>query len=338
MIAALRPVKGSLRLILVRWLLSVLVAVPGVLAGQGVLAGAVGERPWFTEAPDPLPIPQLFAMMGESGALVPMMLVGVALGWIFLQLLTAAAVEIVTPGRNTNSGGKIRVWRSTIEVGGRNFLPYLRVSAVSMIFLGLGARLISLAYGRIEDRAVVEGWTLESTVIVQPALFALALLAWAGVVGVFAWWSRVVVARDGRRYVRRLLPILPRLLWRYPVSGFLIHWLLGLAFVFAGAATLVAWRQAPGVATGWTLVWLALLAVQAFAWHWRLRLLGLIWSEGRQDDLRTRPDEPWRVVRRLRERLRRKPASAAIPLSGISGSAALTGYAPPGREDINEEE
>ncbi len=317
-IEALRPVPGSIRLVVVRWLLSVLAAAPGVLIGQGSLAESVGTRPWFTEAGDPLPLPQFVKMMGELGALIPVFLVGVVVAWVFLQLLTAAAVEILSGSRGTTG---VKVWRTMIDRGGRSFLAYLRIALFSLVLLAIGGRILSLVNGRFEDRAVIEGWTLERTILVQPALFALALLAWAGLVGVWAWWSRVVVARDGRRYVRRVVAMVPRLLWRYPFSDFLIHWVVGLLFVFAGAAVLVAWRQAPGVATGWMILWLMLLAVQAAVWHWRLRVLGLIWSQVRQDDLRSRPDSPWRIFRRLRDRLRRR--SAGRTAVAAAGDTAL---------------
>ncbi len=319
---ALRTVTGSARLVLARWLLTVLAAVPGVLVGQGALAESVGTRPWFTEAPDPLPLPQFFGMLGEAGSVVPVMLVGVVLGWVCLQLLTAAAVEILSSGPGA---ARVKVWRTMIDVGGRHVLAYLRVSFFAFVLLAIGARLLAVVNGRLADRAAIEGWTLETTILVQPAAFALALLAWAGLVGVCAWWGRVIVARDGRRYVRRLLPVVPRLLVRYPVSGFLLHWLLSTLFVLAGAATLVGWRQAPGTAIGSMSIWLALLGLQAGVWHWRIRLLGLIWSDQRQDDLRARPDASWRVVRHLRDRLRRNPTPAIAVVSDVLGGGEIRG-------------
>ena len=148
---------------------------------------------------------------------------------------------------------------------------------------------------------------------ITSGLSLLLLLAWAGVVGACAWWSRVIIVRGGRRYVRRLLTVVPRVAWRNPVQGFLLHWLLGAGSVLLGAAVLVAWRQAPGVATGWFAGWLVLLLVQAAVWHWRLRMLSLIWSRPTLDDLREKPDAPWGVFRRLKSRFRRGRSTRVSP-------------------------
>ena len=111
-----------------------------------------------------------------------------------------------------------------------------------------------------------------------------------------------------------MLGIVPRVLWRSPVQGFLVYWVLGAASVLVGAWVLVAWRQSPGVATGWFVLWLLLLLVQAAVWHWRLRTLSLIWSMRHFDDQREKPDAPWGVFRWFKSRLRRR-AVASSPVS-----------------------
>lgn len=308
---ALRPVPGSLRLIAVRWTLSILAALPGIAAANAALSESVGTQPWFTEAPDPLPVPQFFGVMGELGAAMPVLLFGVVLAWLFNQLLTAAAVEILDPGRES---GKVRLWRTMVDSGWCYLRVYLRISLFALVFLALGGRILSGVFDRLNDWGVVAGWTGKTLVYTLPIVHLLLLLAWAGVVGACAWWSRVIIVRGGRRYVRRLLTVVPRVAWRNPVQGFLLHWLLGAASVLLGAAVLVAWRQAPGVATGWFAGWLVLLLVQAAVWHWRLRMLSLIWSLPTLDDLREKPDAPWGVFRRLRARLRRRGA-VSTPVS-----------------------
>jgi hypothetical protein len=311
LIQAVSPVRGSVRLIALRWALSILAALPAIAAANAALSESVGKEPWFTEAPDPLPLPQFFGVMGEIGSLVPVMFIGVVVAWLFHQLLTAAAVEILDPAREP---GRVRVWRTMMDTGWRYLLVYLRVSLVALVFLFLGARVLSVVFEQLAERGVIEGWTGKTLVLTLPIAHGLLLLAWAGLVGGCAWWSRVILLRGGRRYVRRMLTLVPRAIWRSPVQGFLLHWLLGAASLLLGAAVLFAWRQAPGVATGWFALWLALLLVQSAVWHWRLRTLSLIWSLPALNDLRDKPDAPWGVFRWFKSRLRRR-AAASPPVS-----------------------
>ena len=309
-VEALQPVPGSVRLIATRWLLSILAALPVMTAAKAALSDSVGKQPWFTEAPDPLPLPQFFGVMGEIGPAVPVMLFGVVLAWLFHQILTAAAIEIFDPRREP---GKVRLWRTMVDKGWSYLLVFLRVSLFAFIFLAIGARVLAFVFERLAERGAVEGWTGKTLVLTLPIVHALLLLAWAGIVGACAWWSRVILLRGGRRYVRRMLTLVPRVLWRSPIQGFLLHWVLGAASVVLGAAVLFAWRQAPGVATVWFVAWLLLLVVQAAVWHWRLRMLSLIWSCSAFDDLRDKPDAPWGVFRRLKSRLTRNRSVPANP-------------------------
>jgi hypothetical protein len=306
---ALGPVPGSLRLIALRWALSILAALPGIAAAKAALSGSVGTQPFFTEAPDPLPLPQFLGVMSEVGAVIPVLFIGVVLVWLVNQLLTAAAVEILDPGRKP---GRVRLWRTLVDSGWRYLLIYLRVSILALVFLALGARVVSFVFERLTEHGVVEGWTGKTLIYTLPFVRVLVLLAWAGLVGVCAWWCRVILLRGGRRYVRRMLTVVPRVLWRSPVQGFLLHWLLGIASVLLGATVLFAWRQTPGVATGWFAGWIVLLLVQSAVWHWRMRTLSLIWSTSVFDDLRDKPDAPWGVFRWIRSRFRRGTASTPV--------------------------
>ena len=66
-LAALKPVRGSLRLIGMRLALSGLAALPAILAALGALEDPVGRRPFFADAPDPLPLLPTLAMLDELG-------------------------------------------------------------------------------------------------------------------------------------------------------------------------------------------------------------------------------------------------------------------------------
>jgi hypothetical protein len=144
----------------------------------------------------------------------------------------------------------------------------------------------------------------------------LATICWLTLVGVFAWWCRVIVIADERRRVRRLWSVVPRLWLRRPVGALLAHFILALAALLGGAGVLFAWRQSPAGAVGWTLLWLVVLAGLSLLWHWRLRAGRLLWSSPDLIDLRTVPDAPWRLPSRLFGKLRRRRPVAAPPADG----------------------
>ena len=166
----------------------------------------------------------------------------------------------------------------------------------------VGSRLIALIAARLLDHGRQELWTLHSQLLVQAGR-GLATLGWLTLVGVFAWWCRV----------RRLWTVVPRLWWRRPVGALLLHLLLALATLLTGAAVLFAWRQSAAGASGWAVLWLAVLAGLSFVWHWRLRAGRGLWSSPDLIDLRAIPDSPWGLTGRLLRwpRRRRRAAPAA---------------------------
>lgn len=310
-VEALRPVRGSIRLIASRWVLAILAALPGILAARAALDESAGRQPWFTGAPDPLPLPQLGKILHELEPAVPVLMAGVVVAWVAQLLLTAAAVEALDPRR---APGPVRLWRGVFDTGAGFLWVYLRISLCAAAVLLVGARIAGIVFERLADRADLAGWTAEAIVYRLGIGRVALLLAWAGLTGLFAWWGRVIVIRDGRRYVRRLLTMVVRVCWRWAFQGVIVPWAVGATSVIAGAAVLVAWRQSPGTGGAWFALWLGLLLMQSYLWHWRLRTLCLIWASSGLDDVRATPDEPWHVFQRIARRLRRsrKPATLLV--------------------------
>lgn len=301
-VEALKPVQGSVRLIAARWVLAILAALPGIFAARAALDASAGRQPWFTEAPDPLPLPQLIKILAELAPAVPVLVAGVVVAWLVQLLLTAAAVELFDPRA---APGPVRLWRGTIDTGTRFLWVYLRISVSAAVLLFVGGLIVDAVFEKLADRAEVAGWS-GTTIIYGLGIGQMALLlTGAGLVGLCAWWSRVIVVGGGRRYVRRLPTMLVRVCWRWSFQGLILPGTVGMASVLAGAAVLFAWRQSPGTGTVWFVLWLGLLLVQAYLWHWRLRTLCLIWFSTGLDDVRATPDRPWHMFRRIRRRLRR---------------------------------
>ena len=68
---ALKPTRGTIRIVGLRWVLWIVSALPGVLAARATLESSVTNRPYFTDAADPLPLSHFGAALGELGAAVP---------------------------------------------------------------------------------------------------------------------------------------------------------------------------------------------------------------------------------------------------------------------------
>ena len=314
-VEALRPVRGSVRLIATRWVLAILAALPGIFAARAALDDSAGRQPWFADAPDPLPLPQMLEILGQLGPAVPVLMAGVLVAWLVQLLITAAAVEVLDPRR---APGPVRLWRGTFDTGSRFLWIYLRISLCAVVLLVAWARIVGFVFEKLADRAEVSGWTATTIIYGLGISRVTLLLAGAGLIGLCAWWSRVIVVTGGRRYVRRLLTMLVRTCWRWAFQGVIVPCVVGAASVLAAAVVLFVWRQSPGTGTIWFVLWLGLLLVQAYLWHWRLRALCLIWSSTALDDVRATPDESWHVFRRVWRRVRRSRTPApAVEVEGL---------------------
>jgi len=313
-IEALKPVRGSLRLIATRWMLAILAALPGIFAARAALDDSAGRQPWFADAPDPLPLPQLMEILGQLGPAVPVLMAGVLVAWLVQLLVTAAAVEVLDPRR---APGPVRLWRGTFDTGARFLWIYLRISLCAAVLLVAGARIIGFVFEKLADRAEVAGWSATTIIFGMGISRVALLLAGAGLVGLFVWWSRVIAVGDGRRHVRRMVTMVIRVWRRWAFQGLILPWVVGAVSVIAAAAVLFAWRQSPGTGTVWFVLWLGLLLAQAYLWHWRLRTLCLIWGSTALDDVRATADEPWHVFRKLWRRVRR----SSTPAPAVEGSS-----------------
>lgn len=302
-IEGLRPVPGSWTLMALRWLLFVAAALPSLAVALTVLGDGIGDRPYFADAPDPMPALTLVRLFEEApGSVWGVMALAAVLAWLGNLLLTAGAVTLF----GTASGDRPRVWRTVFAAGSRYLWVYLRIVLLALVLALLGARLVAFAAEHLGDYGARALWTMRARYLLVVGR-VLATVGWLTLVGLFGWWCRVIVVADERRRVRRLLTVVPRLWWRRPLGALLLHYLLALAALAGGGAVLSGWRQSPGSGLGWGLLWLAVLAALSFVWHWRLRAGRLLWSSPDLLDLRTLPDAPWRLFGRLFGRLRRRP-------------------------------
>lgn len=275
---AARPVEGSLRLIVSRWVLWILSALPGVVVARGTLEETIGRRPYFVDAPDPLSPERLIRLMSDmSGAVWGALAAGFAVAWLANLLLTAGAVEVLSRA----PGDRVRVWRSVFDTGTRSIWAYLRIAIVAAVLIALGTLAMGAIFDRVGEYGDLAGWTGKTLAFTLPLTRALLFFSWAAIVGVFAWWCRVIVVAQPCRQVHRLPLKVLRLWLRHPLQGLLFHLVLGSLAVAASAPVLYGWRQSAAASAGWIVLWLLMLLLQAFVWHWRLRASCRLWAAHR---------------------------------------------------------
>ncbi|ANM30367.1 hypothetical protein ABI59_13485 [Acidobacteria bacterium Mor1] len=291
-----------------RFLLFAMAAIPGVMMLRGGLTHNIGRSPWFADAPDPLPLQQFLSMSSQ----VPRQGVGMAMAAALFSLLigwflAAGLVDLLARGRRDGEP----LSRQVGAAGSLGFLPFLRVALLGLAFHGSLAGGTAMVFERLVDHGYLAGWsgkTLSRDLFwmrIGVTLFAMHL------VGVFAFWCRVVIVADKRRYVRRVIGLVLSLSWRAPLRGFAAHLFLGLLLTLADAWLIVAWRQSALPTDRWLAAWLLMLAVASVVWAWRLHAAVLLWTSSRFDDLRSVPDAPFGIVTWLRSRISRTAPQVA---------------------------
>jgi hypothetical protein len=268
-LTTLMPARGSLRIALARWLLWLAAPLGGVSHARGVLESSVAREPYFTGAPAALDVGQLLELARRMRPALLALAASALLLWLLLQVLTAGALIRLERGRPE----RISLWRACWDGGSRALLPYLRAALLAAVLAGLGAALLSRIFAWLASHGEVAGWTGKTLVRDLPLARAVLTGLWVSVVGIFAFWLRVLLARERRPRVRVAAQRALRLCLRRPVSALAFHWVVASTTLAAQGAVLLAWQGAaePSPASRWLAVWLAVLLVSAYAWQWRLR-------------------------------------------------------------------
>lgn len=268
-LATLPPARASLRIALARWLLWIAAPLGGVRYAQRVLESSVAREPYFVAASGALDVVELIELARRLRPALLALAASALLTWLLLQLLTAGALIRLERGRRE----RVSLWRACWDGGSRALLPYLRVACLAAALGALGAGLLSRIFAALAEHGEAAGWTGRTLVRDLPLARALLTGAWVTLVGIFAFWLRVLLARERRPRVRVAAGRALRLCVRRPFSVLCFHWVVAVATLAAQGAVLLAWQDAPSPAPAprWLAVWLAVLLLSAYAWQWRLR-------------------------------------------------------------------
>ena len=312
----LRLVPGSPVLMVQRWLLFVVAALPSLAAGIRGIGDGIADRPYFVEAPDPLPMLPLIRLVDElPGSLWDMLVLAAGVAWLGNLLLTAGAVALF----GTSRDDRPLVWRTIFEAGTHALWAYLRIALVALVLAALGAAILGAITGQLQEHGRQALWTLRTRFLVQVGRG----LAYPVLVDPGRSLCLVVPADRRRRPAPPRPPVVDR----------------GAAAVVAAAVRRFGRPPSagPGQPDGrhrravrlasiadrqrWAGPWCGCWSSSAlsFLWHWRLRAGRLLWSSPDLIDLRAVPDTPWRLPSRLLGRLRRRPLGAP-KMPGTTGA------------------
>jgi hypothetical protein len=253
---------APLRVVLTRWLIYIVAALPGFVMLRSHLNDTVGKRPWFQDAGMPLDYLSVKLLMAELSGGAGLLIVGVALAWILQLIWLAGAVRVLDPDSGAESG--------KVFANGRTYLwRFLKIAFVALLAAALVHLGVKHLFEILSARAEVQGWPVETSYIDLNLWRGGVLFVLLTLIGVFAFWWRVLAVATGEPKLRRLLRPTFRLYRRHPGSVLLLQFAAVVVVLGLQAMALYAWRQAGGGVL-WFAAWLLLLLFAAWVWQWRV--------------------------------------------------------------------
>lgn len=316
-----RPARGSIRLLAMRASLIALSSVPALVAGTAGVAEGAARRPYYADVAGQgrMPLVHFIRLIRDlPPGFVSALIVGIVIAILGDQIVTAGALKLLDPDRPADE--PVRVFQAVFRDGLTHLWAFLRAAFLGLIVSGVGALVIRRVFKKLDVMAYTSQWTGLTSVIRLPMLAAVVFLVWLSTVGAWVFWCRLLTVADGRRYVRRTALLALRVIARHPLRTWGLFVLLSTVSTLASALVLIAWRQAEpkssGGALGWAIVWLIAILGQAFVWLWLARSGRLLYAGSeRLAVVKASPDEPLRILRRIRGLVRRRSASSPPPAS-----------------------
>ncbi len=313
-----------LRLAGARLAMALTASVPALIGSRVAIASGPARSPYYTGMPVPLPVVPLGRFFGEIPVVLPLAILAAVVAILLDQVLLAGAVEWLA-GEPAPSAGSRRRLRDALRRGAAWLRPFLLAAACGLVATGVGALAIRAVGSRLQDAGDRSGWSAVAMRVAIPWTVGTLLSLWTALCGAWVFWTRVLLALDGRMHVPATGLLAARVLLRRPARTALVFIVVALASVAGTGAYVASWFGAePDSARGvvlWVAGWLAALTAQACAWVWLVR--HAVRTAGVPDlrRLREAPDRPLRRPRWLRWR-RPKAASGIEPAPGSEPLAA----------------
>ena len=261
----IKPAKGTWRVVFARWGLYLLAILPGVLVLTRELDQSVGLRPYFQDLQLPLAVVDVRLLLAElSGGGTAILMLGVLVIWILQLVWLGGATHLFSSpgGQATN-----KVFRPGWQYLGR----YVRIAVFALIVMAVAQMGIKYVFSLLSARAELEDWSFQTSIIDLNVWRVVLMFVVMTLIGVFAFWIRVIAAAESRRDLRRLPMAVLRLFLRRPASALLFQFAAITLVLALQAIALFCWRQSSG-GWLWPALWAAMLLFAAWVWQLRVRV------------------------------------------------------------------
>ncbi|MGI9271599.1 MAG: hypothetical protein ACR2QT_07485 [Woeseiaceae bacterium] len=267
----LKPTSGTWRVVAARWLLYMLAMLPGTISLTRHLDETIGMRPWFHDLQPPLEILSFKFVVAELGDGVGLLLVGVFVIWLLQLVWLGGSIRVLdqrSPGVN----------KKVFSSGWQYLARFLRIAVFAVVATVLLQLVIRKIFGSLSARAETNAWAVYDSYIALNLWKVSVMFVFLTLIGVIAFWSRVIAVTADRSDTRRLPWQALKVMARHPVSGLVGQFLFVCAVLGVQAVALWCWRKSPNGGL-WLGGWALLQLLTAYVWQMRIRAaLKLSWN------------------------------------------------------------
>ena len=264
MIDLLKPTAGTWRVVGARWLLYMLAMLPGLVSLNRHLDQVIGTRPWFHELQPPLNSLSTKFVLAELAAGVGLLGAGAAIIWLLQLVWLGGAIRVLDPRA---PGVQTKVFAN----GWQYLARFVRIAVIALLVTLILQFLIGKLFDGLSVRAETEGWTFYASYVTLNLWQAATIFVALTIVGVIAFWMRMLAVVEERKDTRRLSWQAIKLLRHKPISAFATQFVLICIVLAIQAMALWCWRQSAS-GTLWFGLWALLQFATAFTWQFRVRL------------------------------------------------------------------
>lgn len=264
LVELLKPTQGTLRVVGSRWLLYMLAMLPGMFAMSSHLDEVIGKRPWFQDLQPPLdyvPTRMVIANLGDG---VGLLLAGVVLIWLLQLVWLGGAARVLDP----HTPG---VYKKVFANGWQYLARFVRIAIIAVVVTLILQFVIGKGFDVLGTRAETQAWSFYNSYITLNLWRVATMFVALTLVGVIAFWMRMIAVDEARVDTRRLPWQALKLVARKPLGALLGQFLIVCAVLGIQAMALWCWRQSSHGGL-WFGAWALLQLLTAYVWQFRIRL------------------------------------------------------------------
>ena len=269
----LKPTSGTWRVVTSRWLLYMLATLPGLIALTSHLDETVGKRPWFQDLQPPLDVLSTNLLIPEIADGVALLGAAVVVIWLLQLVWLGGSIQILDPRRPD-------IRKKVFSCGWQFLGRFVRIA----VFAGIAIAAMHFLMGKIvaglRAQAESQNWSFYDAFVNLNLWYASTVFIMMTLIGLIAFWMRIIVVTEDRRDIRRLPWLAVKILVRRPLFALLLQFLLVCAVLGTQVMALWCWRQSPNGGI-WIGFWALLQLATAYVWQLRIRTATYILQESR---------------------------------------------------------